>query len=193
MRPGHRRYNFVWYRPADEATVLPRLLTDNGGRRHEISIPPPLISGATLAEMRADAAGMLAPQFAELVRLAPQPFLQPIYDLESPRISLGRVALLGDAAFIARPHVGAGVPKAAQDAMALAAALAEAAGDVDAGLRAYEAERLPLGRRIVQRGRELGACIAAAGRSEAEQREMERSRRPEVVMAETAVLDFLDF
>ncbi len=28
LRPGHRRYNFVWYRPASEARELPRLLTD---------------------------------------------------------------------------------------------------------------------------------------------------------------------
>src|SRR5262245_44534493 len=44
LRPGHRNWNVVWYRPADEATELPRLLTDASGHRHEISIPPPLIS-----------------------------------------------------------------------------------------------------------------------------------------------------
>ena len=49
-----------------------------------------------------------------------QPFLQPIYDLDSPRMAFGRVALLGDAAFVARPHVGMGVTKAGDDAMALA-------------------------------------------------------------------------
>ena len=31
LRPGHRRCNFVWYRPADEATELRRLLTDASG------------------------------------------------------------------------------------------------------------------------------------------------------------------
>ena len=25
LRPGRRRYNVIWYRPADEATELPRL------------------------------------------------------------------------------------------------------------------------------------------------------------------------
>ena len=43
LRPGHRRYNVVWYRPADEATKLPWLLTDESGVTHAISIPPPLI------------------------------------------------------------------------------------------------------------------------------------------------------
>ena len=31
LRPGHRRYNVVWYRPADEATELQWLLTDESG------------------------------------------------------------------------------------------------------------------------------------------------------------------
>src|SRR5438067_1843181 len=32
LRPGHRRYNIVWYRPAAEATELQDLLTDEKGR-----------------------------------------------------------------------------------------------------------------------------------------------------------------
>ena len=52
-----------------------------------------------------------------------EPVLQPIYDLETPRMAFGRVAIIGDAAFVARPHVGAGVSKAADDAAALADAL----------------------------------------------------------------------
>ncbi len=192
LRPGHRRYNVVWYRPAPEATTLVRLLTDDTGKRHDLSIPPPLIAQASLAALRADAERLLAPQFAELIRLTPQPFLQPIYDLQSPRIAFGRVALLGDAAFIARPHVGAGVSKAAQDAIALAAALAASGGDVTAGLAAYQAARLPQGQRIVRRAQELGTCIAAEGMSEAEQRMALHSRDPGVVMSETATLDFLD-
>ena len=55
LRPGHRRYNVVWYRPADEATKLQWLLTDERGVTHAISIPPPLIRREAIAEMRADA------------------------------------------------------------------------------------------------------------------------------------------
>src|SRR5215469_5746641 len=39
LREGQRRYNVVWYRPADEANELPHLLTDSGGVAHSISIP----------------------------------------------------------------------------------------------------------------------------------------------------------
>ena len=60
------------------------------------------------------------------MRLTPQPFLQPIFDVETTRMAVGRVAIIGDAAFLARPHVAAGVTKAAEDAMALANALQRA-------------------------------------------------------------------
>ena len=190
LRPGHRSYNWVWYRPADEEAELPRLLTDRNGRLHAVSIPPPLIAPAVVQDMRRRAETALAPQFREVVRLTEQPFLQPIYDLEATQMAFGRVALVGDAAFVARPHVGAGVAKAAHDAIALVRALG-VDEPVEAALRRFEAERLAVGRRIVQRARHLGAYLQTRFRSEEERLLAERHRSPEAVMAETALLDFL--
>ena len=34
LRPGYRRFNVVWYRPADEHTKLQWLLTDDSGKTH---------------------------------------------------------------------------------------------------------------------------------------------------------------
>jgi 2-polyprenyl-6-methoxyphenol hydroxylase-like FAD-dependent oxidoreductase len=189
LRPGHRRYNVVWYRPAAEATKLQWLLTDERGTTHAISIPPPLIRREAFAEMRADAARLIAPQMQKIVELMHEPILQPIYDLETPHMAFGRVAILGDAAFVARPHVAAGVAKAADDASALVAAL-DGETDVAAGLLRFEAERLPVGRRIIQRARHLGAYLQAQ-RTEEELAHSARHSIPEAVMAETAVLDFL--
>jgi 2-polyprenyl-6-methoxyphenol hydroxylase-like FAD-dependent oxidoreductase len=188
VRAGRRRYNIVWYRPADEASELPALLTDAHGVTHAISIPPPLIRPDAIVAMRAAAERLLAPQFREIVRLIDEPLLQPIYDLASPRLAFGRVAILGDAAFVARPHVGAGVSKAADDAAALAQALD--ADEVEAALRRFEAERLPVGFRIIERARHLGAYLQATQSAE-EQNRSARHRIPEAVLAETAVLDFL--
>src|SRR5262249_50709573 len=144
LRAGHRSWNIVWYRPANAATDLPRLLTDETGRTHELSIPPPLISRAVIAGMRADAERLLPPRLRALVGLIRQPFLQPIYGLQSPQRGIGRVALVGAAAFVVRPHVGAGILKAMQDAATLAAAL-DAQQDVEESIAAYAAERLPVG------------------------------------------------
>ncbi len=43
MAVGERRFNFVWYRPADADGGLAELLTDVDGVRHELSIPPTAI------------------------------------------------------------------------------------------------------------------------------------------------------
>jgi 2-polyprenyl-6-methoxyphenol hydroxylase-like FAD-dependent oxidoreductase len=188
LRPGHRRYNVVWYRPAEEATELQQLLTDEKGTTHVISIPPPLIRRQATAAMRAAAERLLAPQLRAVIRLIDEPILQPIYDLETPRMAFGRVAIIGDAAFVARPHVAAGVAKAADDAAALVEALATDA--VVPALRRFEAARLPVGRRIIERARHLGAYLQATQTAE-ERARSQRHSIPEAVLAETAVLDFL--
>jgi 2-polyprenyl-6-methoxyphenol hydroxylase-like FAD-dependent oxidoreductase len=189
VRPGHRRYNVVWYRPADEKTKLPWLLTDERGVTHAISIPPPLIRREAITEMREAAERLLAPQFRQIVRLIEEPILQPIYDLESPHMAFGRVAILGDAAFVARPHVGAGVAKAADDAAALVAALTQEA-DVPAALKRFEAARLKDNHRIIEWARHLGAYLQAT-RTEAEQARAGRHSSNAAEIKETAVLDFL--
>jgi 2-polyprenyl-6-methoxyphenol hydroxylase-like FAD-dependent oxidoreductase len=189
LRAGHRRYNFVWYRPASEERELPRLLTDEAGRTHTLSIPPPLIAREVVAEMREAAARVLAPQFNAMVSLCEQPFLQPIYDLEVPRMAFGRVAIVGDAACVARPHIAAGVAKAADDALALADALA-ANADVEQALKRFEIPRLAVGRRIIARTRQLGAYVQADLKTEAERGYAARHRTPEAVLTETAMMDY---
>ncbi len=179
---GLRRCNLVWYRPADSADDLADLLTDETGKRHEGGIPPPLIRRQVLADMRQAARRLLAPAFADVMQLSPQPILQPIYDLETPRLVFGRVALIGDAAFVARPHVGAGVTKAAEDALALVEAL-DQTNDIEGPLARFEAARLEAGRRIVRRARDLGTAIGSGASGP--------YRSPETTMRETASLAFL--
>jgi 2,6-dihydroxypyridine 3-monooxygenase len=70
-------------------------------------------------------------------------------------MAFGRVCLVGDAAFVARPHAAARTAKAAADAWSLADALA-GADDVAAGLLHWQPGQLELGRSLVRRSRELG-------------------------------------
>ncbi len=188
MDVGERRFNFVWYRPANADHGLADLLTDIDGIRHELSIPPTKIRSDVIASMRQDAERLLAPQFAEVVRLTPQPFMQAILDLETPRMALGsRTVILGDAAFVARPHVGMGVTKAAADAAALVDALRAHPADLPAALAEFESIRLPFGAAVVRRARHLGAYMQAQIATAEERAMAERHRSPEAVMAETAV------
>ena len=157
-QPGRRRYSFLWYYPVENGDALADILTDEEGRRYDYSISPALIRRTHIAKLQEMARNLLPPQFAEVVMGASQYMVQPIYDVESTHISFGNVALLGDAAFVARPHVGVGVLKAGQDALALADALSET-DSVAGGLDRYESARLSCGRDAVQFGRHLGAFI----------------------------------
>ncbi|MGF6992924.1 FAD binding domain-containing protein [Paraburkholderia sp. GAS32] len=184
--PGERRYNFVWYRATSEDVQLPNLLTDESGKRWVGGIPPTLIRREVLADMEEAALTLLAPQFGEVVTKSTQPLFQPIFDLEVPHMAFGRVALLGDAAFVARPHCGMGVTKAASDAMALVSALKSYA-DVQEALAEYSRVRTQVGAAIVQHARHLGAYMQAQLKNEVDREMAERYRTPDAVMRETAV------
>jgi 2-polyprenyl-6-methoxyphenol hydroxylase-like FAD-dependent oxidoreductase len=184
--PGTRRWNFVWYRPADEATVLRDMLTDAQGRTYEGNIPLDRIRPEVIAQMLRDAERVLAPQFLEVVQKTEQAFFQPIYDLESTRIAFGRIAMVGDAAFVARPHCGMGVTKAGGDAVALADALA-GGGTIEEALARYEGVRQPFGAFIVGFARKLGAYMQAQVLTAAEREAAEAYRSTEAIMRETAV------
>ena len=179
---GHRRFNFVWYRPAAAGAELAALMTDADGLHHPDGIPPQQVSWRHIAAVRQAARDLLAPQFAEVLEKTALPFLQPIFDLLSPALAFGRIALLGDAAFVARPHVGMGVSKAGEDAMALAACIA-AHGATPAALQHYDAERRPAGLAIVQRARRLGAYL----QGQAADTDADPVHRARAVMQQTAI------
>jgi 2-polyprenyl-6-methoxyphenol hydroxylase-like FAD-dependent oxidoreductase len=158
MRPGTRRYNFIWYRVVDDAG-LRAMCTDAEGRHHEFSIPPPLIRDEVIADMRRDAEAVMPPPFLDVLRRIERPFFTPIYDHASPRMAFGRIALIGDAACVGRPHMGFGVSKAAEDARTLAEALAADGGAVEAALARFDAVRQPIGERVMLHGRKLGTHL----------------------------------
>jgi 2,6-dihydroxypyridine 3-monooxygenase len=98
-----------------------------------------------VAEVHALAARELHPRFVELVQGTHDPFIQAIIDVAVPRMALGRVCLVGDAAFVLRPHPAAATAKAAADAMALSVALKSHPDDPPSALREWEARQLDYG------------------------------------------------
>jgi 2-polyprenyl-6-methoxyphenol hydroxylase-like FAD-dependent oxidoreductase len=184
-RPGKRRYNFVWYRPASEHEELVNLLTDDNGHYYPTGIPPLKVSWKHIANMRKVAREILAPQYAEILEKTAAPFLQAIYDVRSEQIVFGRIALMGDAAFVGRPHVGMGVTKAADEALVIAKHIA-ALGASPAALSAYGEERLRLGQQVVARAQYLGRYMQAQG-SKGNRDNEKLKRNADTVMAETAI------
>lgn len=187
VTPGNKRYNFVWYRPADVAEALPRMLTDDLGNYHEGGIPPKLVSKSVISEMWHDAERLLAPEFFEIVNLTRQPFLQPIVDLEVPYMASKRIVLLGDAAYVARPHTGMGVTKAAGDAVTLANAIKENPGDLQSAIALYNDKRSKIGRSIVALARRLGSPMKRGNLTIEEMKMATRYRNPQFVLHDTAV------
>ena len=156
VAPGERLINVVWYRNYLAGDDLDDLLLDANGIRREVSVPPGLLRAQHVAEARTVAAARLPPAIAEVVCAIDDLFVQVIFDLDVPRMAFGRACLLGDAAFVARPHAAAGTAKAAEDAWTLRDALAAHPDDPVGALAAWEPGQLELGRRLQARTRNIG-------------------------------------
>lgn len=153
-----RRYYFIWYAPVAEEERR-QLFTGVDGKDYGTAIPPPLIQPTLVKRMQVRAKEIFNPNLAAIAVNTPEPLIQTISDLTSDQLVQGRVAVLGDAAFIARPHVIGGISKAALDAQRLVDALEAADGDTVSGLAAFNASQLIFGRNLVHHARNLGTYI----------------------------------
>lgn len=156
VEAGRRRFNIMWYRPVAPGAELRDMFTGTDGVHHETGIPPSLVRPELIAAMKEQAQQVFPPLFADVIARMPGMFVQAIYDLESDVMGWGGIALIGDAAFVARPHCGAGVSKAADDASCLASALGTNARVEDA-IDAFSAERTKAGQAAVAWAAHLGS------------------------------------
>ncbi|MFH8619236.1 FAD-dependent monooxygenase [Streptomyces sp. NPDC017979] len=152
---GGRRVNWVLYAAPPPGLDLP-LTTPT-------SLPPGTLSTALRTHIARLAHDHLPSFWGRLIEVTEpeELFVQPMYDVTAEPGVTGRLALLGDAATIARPHTGAGAVKALQDAALLEAALS-GAPDPAAALARYDSARAALGRTMVDLGRRLGAALVTS-------------------------------
>jgi len=189
LTPAKRRYNVIWYRVAD-AGALRDMCIDENGVQHAYSVPPPLIRKDLIAQMQSDARAILPPAFLDAVLKIRQPFITPIYDFVAPSIAFGRVAMVGDAAMNARPHMGFGMAKAACDARALARHVRDHE-DVETALKAYDSERQPVGDHVVTHARKLGTHLGVDLKTEDDRRMHELLQSDGEMLDRLAVPNFL--
>lgn len=155
VRPGHRIYNWVWYRVVDEKT-LGEIMTDRYGKPRAYAIPEGFLAERWSEHVREDARHLLPAGFREVVLATAQPFAQAIRDLALDEIVSGRVIILGDAAAIPRPHTAASTSKAAANALALAQELAASPDDIDAALARWQPPQVRYGKHLEKQGSEVG-------------------------------------
>jgi len=156
LAQGDRLINMVWYINVAAGEDLDRLMTGRDGIRRAVSLPPGAATDEAVAGMRRAAEQVFAAPIAEVVTGVAKPFVQAVYDIDVPRMALGRACLIGDAAFAVRPHAAAATAKAADDGWALAEELAAAGGVVPAALAVWERRQLLVGRQLLARTREIG-------------------------------------
>jgi 2,6-dihydroxypyridine 3-monooxygenase len=162
VKPGERLINFVWYRNYAQGDDLNDLLTDITGAPREVSLAPGAIRPEHIAEMRATAVARLPQVMSDVVCAVAEPFLQVVFDVDVDHMAFGRTCLIGDAAFIARPHAAAGTAKAAANAWALTEAI-EKYDTVPEALAAWEPEQIALGKQLIERTRRLGTHSQVTG------------------------------
>lgn len=153
---GDQQLNYVWYRNVAEGPELDEMVTDLRGFTAPVSVHPGQVQQRFVDRMRTEAAEQLPPAAAELIERTAEPYIQIVLDIAVRNMAFGRVALIGDAAFAARPHAAAGTAKAAADAWSLAEALA-AETDIPTALAAWEPPRLALGNDLLSRVAQMGA------------------------------------
>jgi 2-polyprenyl-6-methoxyphenol hydroxylase-like FAD-dependent oxidoreductase len=158
---------FVWYRSVAAGADIARLLTDRDGIRHAFSLPPGTPTDAAIAEMRQASRDLLAPTFQQLVDATDEPFVHSILDLQVPQMVFGRAVLLGDAAFVPRPHTAGSTAKAAANAVALAKALRSCPSNVTKALGEWQATQLQEGHGMTEWGMSIGDRIMGIRRSTA--------------------------
>jgi len=153
---GRRSWNFVWYRNVDKGAALEELMTDRDGYPHSASLRPGRVQDRYVRELKEVAAATLPRDVAAVVTATEHPFIQAVMDVESPAMAVGCVCILGDAAFVARPHAAAGTAKAAENAWTLAEAIRSGAGDLPDALQRWSTHQTALGSSLVARSRHMG-------------------------------------
>ncbi|WP_429319329.1 FAD binding domain-containing protein [Paraburkholderia sp. GAS448] len=155
---GKRRWNWVWYRPMSDDR-LRALMLDRNGMQRRTSLPPGTTKDDDITELRSDASRLLAPTLQVLVQATAEPFVQAIQDLRVEQMVFGRTILLGDSAYVPRPHTAGSTAKAATNAVALAYALSTGNEHLQSALSGWELQQRRLGISMSELGISLGDRI----------------------------------
>ncbi|MFG2696509.1 FAD-dependent monooxygenase [Kitasatospora sp. NPDC048407] len=149
-------FELTWGRGAEFGHIV---LPDGRAEWHAVlPLPPGTRFADPLAELRSRFGDWHEPIPELLAATPPDAVLH--HDLRElrtplPTFTVGRVALLGDAAHAMTPHLGQGACQALEDAVTLAAAVA-GAPDLPSALSRYDAVRRPRAQAVARAARQAG-------------------------------------
>lgn len=116
------------------------------------------VTRASMQRRMLDLHGSWAQPVPQLIETTEEFMQMAIHDVPSlPQWSVGRVALIGDAAHAVAPHSGQGASMALEDAMLMAKMLRDSGGDgVERVFAEFEQKRRPRTDRVIAAGRRQG-------------------------------------
>ena len=130
-------------------------LTDKDNRKQQGSIPPGMLSQKQIHHLNLLAKHSFPTELADAIYKTKNPFIQAVYDLATPKYCENRIALIGDAAYVLRPHVASGAVKALQDALALFEAVSQG-DDIYHSLEAWNNAQIDKAKSLFELGRLIG-------------------------------------
>ena len=154
LEAGKRRLNWVWYINKSDAE-LQKVLLDKDRRQRSLAVPLGFLSDENINLLRERAMAGLPEISAQMVLKTRTPFVQVIVDLTVPKMVFGRACIIGDAAFVVRPHTASGTSKAYNDAISLATSLSYHRDRIEAALEHWQYEQIRYARQIVNYGKLL--------------------------------------
>lgn len=159
---GRRHVNWMWYRnvPVED---LHDFMTDGSGRTHRWSLPPGAMTRSRIEKSRDDAATAMPSSQAAIVNATTSLSVQAIFGGSTTRRVVDRLALVGDAARLAIPHVGAGTSLAISDAEQLAEAIEGDEETLDRRLARWDEARRTATDEVMDFGRDLGRFLQFSG------------------------------
>ena len=159
---GEAMVNWMWYRNTtiDDLEGLVGSDADGTPRR---SLPPGGIPADHLETFRGEASGSMAASMSSILLSSDSWSLQAIHAGTASTAVAGRLVLIGDAARIAIPHVGAGTSMAIVDARSLAEAIDGADADLDRRLERWAETRRGETEEAISFGRDLGRFLQCSG------------------------------
>lgn len=117
--------NWMWY-VNKEDMHLKQLLTDKNHTPHHWSLPQGLMPDATRRALQNEAQrAQFSDDMLAIMHQTPRYFIQAISTGVSQRFVKGKVAIIGDAAHLAVPHIGGSVNLAYDDAITLSMLLSQ--------------------------------------------------------------------
>ena len=159
---GEILVNWMWYRNTT-AEQLDDLLETGGGETRRWSLPPGGIPQEHLRTIRREATESMADSMSSILLASDSWSLQAIHGGIASGGSSDRLILIGDAARIAIPHVGAGTSLAITDARTLAEAIDGVGDDFEERLARWAVVRRGETEQTMAFGRDLGRFLQFSG------------------------------